>query len=113
MDRTVPWEFLTLEQQLNKTCNGLANCTITRAGSCEGAEKPIVLLLPYKGAAIITEGLKITSSITPTLYNNHTDPELPFWIPYYLLLCGQTPMSELGPMSAAMKEAAEEQDSIG
>ena len=31
MDRKIPWEFLTLEQQLNKTCNRLANCTITRA----------------------------------------------------------------------------------
>jgi hypothetical protein len=47
------------------------------------------------------------------LYNNHFDPELAFWIPYYLLLWGQTPMSELGSMSPAMREAVEAQDAIG
>jgi hypothetical protein len=47
------------------------------------------------------------------LYNNHTDPELAFWIPYYLPLRGQTPMLELGSMSPAMREAAEAQDAIG
>jgi hypothetical protein len=232
MDRTVPWDCLTLEQQLNKTCDKLANCAVTRARSRAGAEKPTTLLLPFEGATILVGGIKITSTIAQSvrhilsweeackfytkareetngtnkgglgwsqatfgvvdwsaiaaalpgkpemfglwlskqsigvcatrknlgriqdmlndqcpncgsiqednnhlnrcpdsgrcqlfrsdvkelqkwLYNNHIDPELAFWIPYYLLLRGQTPMLELGSMSPAMREAAEAQDAIG
>ncbi len=65
MDRTVPWDCLTLEQQLNKTCNKLANCAVTRARSRVGAEKPTALLLPFEGAAILVGGIKITSNIAP------------------------------------------------
>jgi hypothetical protein len=47
-------------------------------------------------------------------HNNQTDPELVFWIPYYLLLQGQTPMADLRPnMSPGMREAASSQDTIG
>jgi hypothetical protein len=69
MDRRVPWEFLTLEQLLSKTCNKLANCAITSARSREGAEKQMVLPLLYEGAAIITEGLKNTSYVAPMLHH--------------------------------------------
>ncbi len=56
--------------------------------------------------------------------NNQTDPKLAFWIPYYLLLWGQTPMAELSNttrylhspstmMTATMREATASQDAIG
>jgi hypothetical protein len=56
--------------------------------------------------------------------NNQTDPELAFWIPYYLLLWGQTPMAELSNMTcylhspstmmtATMREATVSQGPIG
>jgi hypothetical protein len=69
MDRTVPWDHLTLEQQLNKTCNKLANCAITRARSQAGAEKPTMLLLPFEGPAILIGGIKITSNIAPLVHH--------------------------------------------
>jgi hypothetical protein len=47
-------------------------------------------------------------------HNNQTDPELAFWIPYYLLIQGQTPMANLGPnISPAMRKAASSKDTIG
>jgi hypothetical protein len=69
MDRTVPWDCLTLEQQLNKTCNKLANCAVTRARSRAGAEKQTTLLLPFEGAAILVGGIKITSNIAPSVHH--------------------------------------------
>ncbi len=55
--------------------------------------------------------------------NSQTDPKLAFWIPYYLLLRGQTPMAELSNttcylhspstmMTATMRKVVASQDAI-
>jgi hypothetical protein len=42
-----------------------------------------------------------------------THPESMYWIPKYILLCGQWSISSLGPMSTTMQRAAESQDKVG
>jgi hypothetical protein len=67
VDRTTPWEHLLLQQQLNTTCNQLANCTVTRARSREGSKKMCARLLPWESVAIIADGTKITLDIAPSV----------------------------------------------
>ncbi len=244
VNRTTVWSRLSLLQQLNMTCDQLANSAVTRALSRAGNEKPTIWLLPSESVAIIADGVKITSDVSSNVRyqlgheeackfytkairtmngvnkgglgwhtatfdlvdwkaigealkgkpemlglwlakqtigvcatrknlariqdilddhcpncgsprednkhlnrcpdegrrrkfrgdvkdlqkwlskNNQTDPELAFWIPYYLLLRGQTPMAELSNttrhlhspstmMTATTRKAAASQDSIG
>ncbi len=42
-----------------------------------------------------------------------TDPELPYWIPKYILMRDEKPLAELGAMSPHMKALAKSQDMIG
>jgi hypothetical protein len=64
VDRTTAWSRLSLLQQLNTTCNRLANSAVTRALSRAGNEKPTIWLLPSESVAIIADGVKITSDVS-------------------------------------------------
>ena len=44
---------------------------------------------------------------------NHTDPEIAYWVPKYLLLRGCVWFSSLGAMSPSFLKAARSQDEIG
>ncbi len=45
--------------------------------------------------------------------DEHTDPELIYWIPKYILMRNGKPFSHMGHMSAKMQALAESQDKIG
>ncbi len=67
VNQTTAWSRLSLLQQLNTTCNQLANSAVTRALSRAGNEKPTIWLLPLESVAIIADGIKITSGISSNL----------------------------------------------
>jgi hypothetical protein len=45
--------------------------------------------------------------------DGRTDPELIYWIPKYILMRNNKPLSHMGHMSAGMQALAESQDRIG
>ena len=58
----LPWRLLSLEEQLNTTCDALANDAMARAlCTMRLTSKPT--LLPFEKAAIVIGGTKITFSI--------------------------------------------------
>jgi hypothetical protein len=61
-DRILPWRMLSLEQQLNVICDELANEAVKRAIS-EGALGPYPKLLPHENAAVILDGVKLTTDV--------------------------------------------------
>jgi hypothetical protein len=64
VDQTTAWSHLSLLQQLNTTCNQLANSAVTRVLSRAGNEKVTIWLLPLESVAIIANGVKITSDVS-------------------------------------------------
>jgi hypothetical protein len=60
-DKRLLWRQLTLEAQLNKTCNDLANNAVTRALANTYPTRENTFLLPFERSAIIWDGAKITS----------------------------------------------------
>ena len=61
-DRILPWSMLTLEQQLNVICNKLANGAVARYLS-EGVHHLGPKFLPFKKAAVVLDGIKLTTDI--------------------------------------------------
>ncbi len=47
------------------------------------------------------------------LHNDQTDPEILYWIPKYILMRGDIPLSAMGSMSPQFKALATSQDLIG
>jgi hypothetical protein len=45
--------------------------------------------------------------------DNRTDPEILYWIPKYILMRGDKPLSEMGFMSPQFKALTKSQDLIG
>jgi hypothetical protein len=66
-DDRVPWQQLSLEAQLNKTCNDLANNAVTRALANADPTRAKTFLLPFEQSAIISDGAKITSRVAPVI----------------------------------------------
>ncbi len=62
-DDWVPWQQLSLEAELNKTCNDFANNTVTRALANLDPTRVTTFLLPFEWSAIISNGAKITSRV--------------------------------------------------
>jgi hypothetical protein len=60
-DDQVQWQQLSLEAQLNKTCNDLANNAVTQALANVDPTRVKTFLLPFEQLAIISNGAKITS----------------------------------------------------
>lgn len=54
-----------------------------------------------------------TEKLALLLSQEHTNPEIAYWVPKYILCRGSIPFSDLGPMSPAMKRLALSQDMIG
>ena len=52
-DRILPWDRLTLEQQLNVICDELANGAVERART----------VLPFESIAVVLDGIKLTSDV--------------------------------------------------
>jgi hypothetical protein len=53
-DDQVPWQQLSLEAQLNKTCDDLANNAVTRALANADPTRVKTFLLPFEQLAIIS-----------------------------------------------------------
>jgi hypothetical protein len=66
-DERLPWYQLSLEAQLNKTCDDLANNAVTRAMANTGTTQENTFLLPFKRLAIICGRAKITSRVAPVI----------------------------------------------
>jgi hypothetical protein len=65
-DSRLPWHHLTLKEQLNTTCNTLANEAVTRAlGRTALPQGPS--LLPFESATVLIKNIKLTSNVTPTI----------------------------------------------
>ncbi len=65
-DDRLPWQCLTLEGQLNSTCNKLANNAVTRAlSSITHPAGP--LMLPFENIAIVINNKKIMPNIAPAV----------------------------------------------
>ncbi len=60
------WGCLSLEEQLNTTCDMLANGAVNR-GLTHGPPPVEPMLLPFKRAAVVVNGVKITSQIAPEI----------------------------------------------
>ncbi len=65
-DTRLSWRCLTLEEQLNTTCNTLANSAVTRCLTRQ-SQQDGPNLLPFKRSAVVIDGIKITSQIAPTV----------------------------------------------
>jgi hypothetical protein len=66
-DDRVPWQQLSQKAQLNKTCNDLANNTVTRALANADPTQVKTFLLPFEQLAIISDRAKITSQVAPVI----------------------------------------------
>jgi hypothetical protein len=66
-DKRLPWHQLTLEVQLNKTCEDLAKNVVTRALANADPIRENTFLLPFERSAIIWDGAKITSQMAPVI----------------------------------------------
>jgi hypothetical protein len=65
-DSRIPWHLLSLEEQLNTTCDELANKAVARAlSAATTSAEPS--LLPFEKAAVVVDNIKITSNITPAV----------------------------------------------
>ncbi len=60
------WHYLTLEEQLNTTCDTLTSVTVTCALTL-GSQPTAPTLLPFKRAAVVVDGIKITSQVAPAV----------------------------------------------
>ncbi len=60
-DDRVLWQQLSLEAQLNKTCNDLANNAVTQALANSDPTRVTTFLLPFEQSVIISDGAEITS----------------------------------------------------
>ncbi len=69
VNRTTAWSRLTIQQQLNTTCNQLTNSAVTCALSRAGNKKVTIWLLPLESVAIITDGVKITSNVSSSVHH--------------------------------------------
>jgi ribonuclease HI len=65
-DECLPWRCLTLEEQLNTTCDTLANSAVTRLLT-QPYQQEETFLLPFEQSAVVIDGVKITSNIAPTV----------------------------------------------
>jgi hypothetical protein len=65
-DTRLPWRCLTLEEQLNTTCNTLTNSEVTRCLTRQ-FQQDGPNLLPFERSAVVIDGIKITSQIAPTV----------------------------------------------
>ncbi len=61
--RILPWSMLTLEQQLNVICNGLANNAIARYLACGRVRDDGPHFLPLEKAAVVLDGVKLTTDV--------------------------------------------------
>jgi hypothetical protein len=66
-DKRLLWHQLSLEAQLNKTCNDLANNAVTRALANTDTTQENTFLLPFERSAIIRDRAKITSRVAPVI----------------------------------------------
>jgi hypothetical protein len=64
-DRILPWSMLTLEQQLNVICDSLADKAVAQYLAQGAARDNGPQLLPLKKAAVVLEGVKLTTDIGP------------------------------------------------
>jgi hypothetical protein len=65
-DERMPWRCLTLEEQLNTTCDMLANSAVNRALTLAPQyEGPTPL--PFKCVLVVVDGVKITSQVAPAI----------------------------------------------
>jgi hypothetical protein len=55
--------MLTLEQQLNVICNGLANDAIARYLACGSVRDDVPYFLPLEKAAVVLDRVKLTTAI--------------------------------------------------
>jgi hypothetical protein len=60
------WHCPTLEEQLNTTCDTLANSAVTCALTL-GSQPTAPMLLPFKQAAVVVDGIKITPQVAPAI----------------------------------------------
>ncbi len=67
-DDQVPWQQLSLEAQLNKTCDDLANNVVTGALANADSTRVKTFLLPFEQSAIISNGVKITSRVALVIW---------------------------------------------
>jgi hypothetical protein len=54
----MPWQCLTLKEQLNTTCNTLANGAVTHALTL-GSQPIAPMLLPFEQVAVVVDGIKL------------------------------------------------------
>jgi hypothetical protein len=64
-DQILPWSMLTLEQQLNIICDGLANNAITRYLTRGRVRDNGPHILPLEKAAVVLDGVKLTTDVGP------------------------------------------------
>ncbi len=60
------WHCLTLEEQLNTTCDMLANGAVTCALTLS-SQPTAPTLLPFEQAAVVVDSIKITSQVAPAI----------------------------------------------
>jgi len=71
-----------------------------------------IMLCPDKDCTkLLTEN--VNELIEWMAQDNRTDPEILYWIPKYILMRGDKPLSEMGAMSHQFKALANSQDLIG
>ncbi len=66
-DSRKPWWCLTLKEQINTTCNTLANGAVTRTLALAPQHTGPMLLLPFEQVAVAVDGIKITSQVAPAI----------------------------------------------
>jgi hypothetical protein len=66
-DDQVLWQQLSLEAQLNKTCNDLSNNAVTQALANADPTQVKTFLLLFERSAILSDGAKITSQVAPVI----------------------------------------------
>ncbi len=65
-DSKFPWHLLTFEEQLNTTCNILANEVVGQAPG-ESTFPMGPSLLPFEHSAVLINNINITSNIAPQI----------------------------------------------
>jgi hypothetical protein len=65
-DSQKPWWCLTHEEQINTTCNTLANGAISWALTLTPPHTG-PMLLPFERIAVVVDGIKITSQVAPAI----------------------------------------------
>ncbi len=64
-DQILPWSMLTLKQQLNVICNGLANNANARYLAHGRVKDEGPYFLPLEKAAVVLDGAKLTTNVGP------------------------------------------------